>query len=172
MALLSPSSSARTCFGNVSVHERTRAMLLLITGPVCLVVAQFEYDHRRSDCQISNIGAPCTMPKRMIRGYILDAITWLTPSPKKRKKERTDNENGNSPRDDDSSIAERKFHTVTKSEVRSRERHSYQRAKPKTWSPSYRVPCEFQFYLVTRLYFNEHREIYTRRRNVPSNCSN
>lgn len=64
-----------------------------------LFTAQFGYDQRESNYQISR---PCvTMSKKIIRGF-MNAMTCLTPSPKKRKREEDDSgdEKVNLPRND------------------------------------------------------------------------
>lgn len=62
-------------------------------------LAQFNYDHRQGNYQI--VRSRVTMSKIIIRG-IMHAMTCLTPSPKKQKKEKNDGEDEkvNLPRND------------------------------------------------------------------------
>ncbi|KYN04866.1 hypothetical protein ALC62_04250 [Cyphomyrmex costatus] len=62
-------------------------------------LVQFNYDHRQSNYRI--VRSRVTMSKKIIRG-IMHAITCLTPSPKKQKKEKNDSEDEkvNLPRND------------------------------------------------------------------------
>jgi len=57
------------------------------------------------------------MSKKVIRG-ILDSITCFTPSPRKRKKERLDNEETNLPRNDSLIDADSKIQSAKRAKVR------------------------------------------------------
>lgn len=82
----------------VCTQREQIAILLLSTADTPRVLAQFAYGHRGgNDCEhTSNRLVACnrrTMPRKIIRN-ILDAMTCLTPSPKKRKDEENDHEGG------------------------------------------------------------------------------